>query len=180
MATIMELAREIIIRTYGTDCPHIADVRNLCGRWDSRYIADGVVSCDKFRQTIIPTSHQFVIKTGLVQGGVRQCRRELDFYCKAESEGLERYFAKCYGTVRCGSCTFYVYEYVDGIGRGYDDAEYYIEDEHLLDFIDENEITDLHYENFALDEEGNVVLTDYSGYWVRDDHKGMKTIYSDW
>lgn len=175
MATIMELAREIVIDTYSA-CPHIADIRQFCDRWSHRYVNNNTISCGMFRQTIIPADHMFVIKTGLVQGGNKQCRRELDFYRRAVEQGLEQYFAQCYGSFRCGSCTFYVYEYVAGIGNGDGDAEWYIKDDRLADFIDDNEINDLHDENYALDDDDNIVLTDYSGYWY-EDRKGMKTVY---
>ena len=174
MEDIMELAREIVIRTYGNN-PCIAIVRGTCRRWDSRKMGDRTISCGMFRQTIIPNSHQFVIKTGMVQGGNRQCRRELTFYKEAVKAGLGQYFAKCYGTFRCGSCTFYVYEYVDGIGEGNGDATEYIDNDDLQDFLDEHEIGDLHFENYALTEDNQIVLTDYSGYWGNDT-VGMRTI----
>lgn len=176
MEKIMEMATEFVKSIYSNKIG-IADIRGLCGRYEElNYSDDVTISCGRFRQTLIPSNHKFIVKTGLVRGGVNQCKREMNIYNSAVEQGFGKYFAKCYGKFKVGACYFYVYEYVEGIGNTYGSATSHIKNHELRFFLHHNDINDLHSNNYAM-KHNHVVLTDYSGYHYEDDN-GSKTIYS--
>lgn len=62
MEKIMEMATEFVKSIYSNKIG-IADIRGLCGRYEElNYSDDVTISCGKFRQTLIPSNHKFIVK----------------------------------------------------------------------------------------------------------------------
>lgn len=131
-----------------------------------------------FRSVIIPNHSYlpFVIKTGKCPDGMKQCRREVEFYKEAYEAGLGDYFAKYLGSVFIGRREFFLFEKIDELAedRGYwQDFDTFIDEEYcpcdadeLLEFLKDHHIGDCHCQNWGFTSHDDCpVLMDYAGYW---------------
>ena len=161
MKNNIEMAKEIIKSVFPEHCTYddmrYARLHSTGEEFKKRYGVHIEAGC--FRYTMIPQGCDFVIKFGKDKYGNRQCAREQAIYRKSVEADLSEYFAKLYGTFRYHNHIFYVFQKVDMSGvRGH----FSTRNQALRDFISENDICDLHGENYGKIN-GRPVLCDYAG-----------------
>ena len=119
-----------------------------------------------FRATIIPDNYDFVIKTGRSDIGYKQCCHEALAYQRACESGVSEYFARYIGSFQYHNHIFYVFEKIYDISDSNPEIEEY-EDElpdSLWRFLNENNIDDIHNENYGFRDDGSIAICDYAGY----------------
>lgn len=136
------------------------------------------------RGVIIPKTENFVIKFGIYGTyGAYACMRERRFFSEATQQGIGKYFATYYGAIRHGRMLFHIFERCDTLLGdaetfpieyiGYNSSFTYAfvrfienpQERRALDFfLRQRDIADLHFQNIAINTDGNVKLIDYAGY----------------
>lgn len=179
MKSYTNLAKELVAKVYG-QYPRFSDIRAREIHTEEYSIHYGA-----FRSVLVSEDYNFVVKTSWDREGIRQCKEEMQVYARAVADGVNNYFAKCYGCFEMGELVFFVFEQVPYIEQVEEfipwDRELDKEFFHtslfrtsaflktrktalkLLAFLEENGVGDLHDGNFGYSEsKGHIVITDYA------------------
>lgn len=179
MKSYINLAKELVAKVYG-QYPRYSDIRTR-----DKYTDEYSIHCGMSRSVLVSEDYNFVVKTSWDWDGICECKEEMQIYARAVANGVNNYFAKCYGCFEMGELMFFVFEQVPYIEQVEEfipwdrelDREFYSTNLYrtsaflktrktalkLLSFLEENGVGDLHEGNFGYSEsKGHIVITDYT------------------